>query len=244
MSAIYRDLKDKCVVITGGANGIGESMVRAFFRQGARVGFCDIDGEKGERLCRDLPGVRFERVDLTDPAQIVAWIAGFDRIDVLINNAANDPRIPLEELDVEAWDTLLALNLRSAMLTVRESRTKLVAGSSVINFSSITFHLAPPNMSAYVATKGGILSMSRSLARELGPAGVRVNTISPGWIMTERQLAEFVDEETKAMIRDRQCMPDLIEPGRIAEVALFLASEVSDAITGQEILADRGWYHS
>jgi len=114
----------------------------------------------------------------------------------------------------------------------------------VINFSSITFHLAPPNMSAYVATKGGILSMSRSLARELGPAGVRVNTISPGWIMTERQLAEFVDEETKAMIRDRQCMPDLIEPGRIAEVALFLASEVSDAITGQEILADRGWYHS
>jgi NAD(P)-dependent dehydrogenase (short-subunit alcohol dehydrogenase family) len=130
------------------------------------------------------------------------------------------------------------------MLTVREAMPRFSKPASVINFSSVTFHLGPTDMAAYVASKGGILAMSRSLARELGPSGVRVNTISPGWIMTERQLEQFVDDETKAFILERQCQPALLQPSEIAEVALFLASSASAAITGQEILADRGWYFS
>jgi NAD(P)-dependent dehydrogenase (short-subunit alcohol dehydrogenase family) len=99
-------------------------------------------------------------------------------------------------------------------------------------------------MSAYVATKGGVMGFTRSLARELGARGIRVNTVSPGWIMTERQLKQFVTPAVKRLIRRSQCVPDLLRPEDIAEVVLFLASDVSRAITGQEILADRGWAHS
>ena len=117
-------------------------------------------------------------------------------------------------------------------------------GASIINFSSITFHIGPTEMSAYVATKGGIIGFTRSLARELGPRGIRVNTLSPGWIMTHRQLEQFVTKRVKKMIRESQCVPDLIQPSEIAEVAMFLASDASAAMTGQELLVDRGWAYS
>jgi NAD(P)-dependent dehydrogenase (short-subunit alcohol dehydrogenase family) len=114
----------------------------------------------------------------------------------------------------------------------------------MVNLSSITFHIAPAEMCAYVATKAAIIGFTRSLARELGSAGIRVNTVSPGWTMTERQLREYVTAATRKLIRKSQCTPDPIQPQEIGEVILFLASDASRAITGQEILADRGWAHS
>jgi D-xylose 1-dehydrogenase len=113
-----------------------------------------------------------------------------------------------------------------------------------VNLSSITFHQGPPQMSAYVASKSAIIGLTRSLARELGPKGIRVNTLSPGWVMTDRQLKEYVRAETKRVIKASQCIPELLQPAEMAQVVLFLASESSSAITGQEILADRGWFHS
>ena len=118
------------------------------------------------------------------------------------------------------------------------------SGSAIVNFSSITFHTGPDRMSAYVATKAGIIGFTRALARELGQRRIRVNTVSPGWIMTDRQLKEYVDAKVKKMIKKVQCIPELIQPKEIAEVVLFLASDASRAITGQEILADRGWCYS
>jgi NAD(P)-dependent dehydrogenase (short-subunit alcohol dehydrogenase family) len=165
-------------------------------------------------------------------------------IDTLINNAAIDPRIALEKTSLADWDSLFAVNLRSYFLTCREASTHMGQGSSIINFSSITFHTGPSNMTAYVATKGGILAFTRALARELGPRRIRVNTISPGWIMTERQLRDFVDPSVKRLIKRSQCIPELLQPGEIADVALFLASSASRALTGQELLADRGWAYS
>ncbi|MDF1815844.1 MAG: SDR family NAD(P)-dependent oxidoreductase [Verrucomicrobiales bacterium] len=244
MKVQYHDLSGKTVVITGGANGIGAAMVRKFQLQESVVHFCDIDVAKGEALAGQFANVHFSKVDLRKPEEIQDWISGIELIDVLINNAANDPRIPLRDLTVDQWDELIALNLRSQMLTIREAVDRFRKPASIINFSSITFHLGPVEMAAYVATKGGILAMSRSLARELGKEGIRVNTISPGWIMTERQLEQFVDDDTKALIRERQCIPDLLQPDEIADVALFLASSSSGALTGQELLADRGWYFS
>ncbi|MGH6631675.1 MAG: SDR family NAD(P)-dependent oxidoreductase, partial [Burkholderiales bacterium] len=117
-------------------------------------------------------------------------------------------------------------------------------GAAVINLASITFHIAPAEMSAYVATKGGILGFTRSLARELGRRQIRVNAVSPGWVMTERQLRQFVTPAVKRLIRRSQSIPDLLQPDEIADVVMFLASDVSRAITGQEILVDRGWAHS
>ena len=142
-------------------------------------------------------------------------------------------------------DDLFATNLRAFFLTAQRAAPFMKKrGGAIINFSSITIHISPPDMSAYVATKGGILGFTRALARELGPHRIRVNTLSPGWIMTDRQLDQFVTPAIKKKLRDVQCIPDLLQPSEIANVALFLASDASSAITGQEILADRGWAHS
>lgn len=245
----YPDLRDAIVLVTGGANGIGHAIVRAFHAQQARVFFCDTDEAAGQKLAKEL-GERaaFTRVDLMRETQIVRWVkqaAKAGPIRVLVNNAARDPRMALESMTVKDWDDLFATNLRAYFLMARETAPQVADGiGAIINFSSITFHLAPSEMSAYVATKGGALAFTRSLARELGPRGIRVNTVSPGWIMTERQLKQFVTPAVKRQIRRSQCVPELLNAEDVAEVVLFLASTASRAITGQEILADRGWMHS
>ena len=244
------ELSGRCAVVTGGANGIGEAIVRAFHAQGAQVWFCDCDARAGKALAAELgEPVRFAKVDLCDEKAVCKWIGAIGaqakQIDVLVNNAASDPRRALTKMSAADWDELFALNLRAYFLTCREaSRFMPKRGASVINLSSITFHIAPPEMSAYVATKAGILGFTRSLARELGPRRIRVNSVSPGWTMTERQLRQFVTPAVKRLIRRSQCIPDLIQPADIAGVVVFLASDASRAITGQEILVDRGWAHS
>ena len=245
----YWDLNNKTVLVTGGATGIGAAMVRAFHRQGARVFFCDVNLRKGTQLARALgQQTIFSPVDLLVERQVARWITGIGNqrhgIDVLVNNAAADPRISLRETSTRDWDRLFARNLRAFFFTCRQAVPFMAAGASIINFSSITVHIGPPKMSAYVATKAGIQGFTRSLARELGPNRIRVNILSPGWIMTERQLREFITPALKRLIKRSQCVPDLIAPEEIADVALFLASEASRAITGQEILADRGWAYS
>jgi D-xylose 1-dehydrogenase len=243
----YPDLKHRVALITGGANGIGAATVRAFRQQQAEVVFCDTDVTAGKTLAQEI-GAVFHRVDLRREKEIVRWIGKVTRrhrhIDLLVNNAACDPRIPLHELTVKQWDDLFAVNLRAAFLCSREAAPHMARGSAIVNLASITWHIAPTQMAAYVATKGGMLGFTRALARELGPRGIRVNAVSPGWIMTERQLRDYVTPAVKRLIRRSQCLPELIQPVEIAEVILFLASHASTAITGQEILADRGWAHS
>jgi D-xylose 1-dehydrogenase len=237
------------VLLTGGANGIGATTVRAFHQQGACIHFCDVDGKAGRRLVRELKTrVTFSAVDLERESEICDWIGSLvprsKAIDILVNNAAQDPRIALEKTTASAWDKLMAVNLRATFIASREVVPRMQRGSTIINFSSITFYNSPPRMSAYVATKAGIIGFTRCLARELGPRGIRVNVISPGWIMTERQLREHVDKKARQLILRSQCIPELLQPEDIADVVLFLASQASRALTGQEILADRGWHHS
>jgi len=246
----YADFRHRNIVVTGGANGIGEAIVRAFHAQEAIVHFCDTDDTAGQSLAREL-GERafFTRVDLTREAQIVRWVKNIAKggapIQALVNNAARDPRMTLESMSARDWDDLFATNLRAYFLMAREVAPKLPQDTgAIVNLASLTFHTAPSPMTAYVATKGGVLGFTRALARELGPRGIRVNTVSPGWIMTERQLKQFVNPAVKRQIRRAQCVPELLQSEDIAEVVLFLASGGSRAITGQEILADRGWAHS
>lgn len=243
------ELKGQNIIVTGGANGIGEAIVRAFHAQGAHVFFCDVDARAGQSLAKELDErAEFQTLDLTREREVIRWLAGLGRrqrsIHALINNAARDPRIPLGKTSTADWDDLFALNLRAYFLASREAVRWMKPGASIINLASITFHHAPANMTAYVATKGGVLGFTRSLARELGPKRIRANTISPGWIMTERQLRQFVTPAVKRLIRRSQCIPDLLQPEEIADVALFLASNASRGMTGQELLVDRGWYHS
>ena len=244
--AVYVELAGRLVLITGGANGIGRAMVEAFHVQEAVVCFCDLDEKAGARLAKRLGDrAEFAKVNLTSEAEIKRWMARVAKrhgdIHVLINNAAYDPRIALEDVTTKAWDDLFAVNIRAYFLACREASLHLAKGASIVNFSSITFYTAPVNMSAYVATKAAAIGLTRSLARELGPRRIRVNTISPGWIMTERQLSDHVTPAVKRQIRREQCIPDLNQPDEVADVALFLASDSSRAVTGQEILVDRGW---
>jgi D-xylose 1-dehydrogenase len=255
----YPDLQDTTVLITGGANGIGAAIVRSFHAQNARVCFCDTDATAGHALATELgPRAAFTQVNLMREAEIIRWVKAITQgakktkgaqstqpIHALINNAARDPRMSLASMTVKDWDDLFATNLRAYFLLAREAAPHMPAGTgAIINLSSITFHIAPAEMSAYVATKGGVMGFTRSLARELGPRGIRVNTVSPGWIMTPRQLKQFVTPKIKKQICASQCVPELLQSEDIAEVVLFLASTASRAITGQEILADRGWAHS
>ncbi len=246
----YADLRDRSILVTGGANGIGAAIVRSFHAQNAHVFFCDTDAAAGQSLAQELgERLSFTRVDLAQESQIVRWVKQVARrgtpIHALVNNAARDPRMALESMSVGDWDDLFATNLRAYFLMARETAPHMASGAgAIVNLASVTFHTAPAAMSAYVATKGGVLGFTRSLARELGPRGIRVNTVSPGWIMTERQLKQFVTPAVKRLIRRSQCVPELLRPEDIADVVLFLASDASRAITGQEILADRGWAHS
>jgi len=247
---IHTELQGRTVLVTGGANGIGEATVRAFHGLGSRVFFCDTDARAGQRLAKELgPGAEFQRVDLRRETDICRWIsrsaARGDGINVLVNNAAIDPRMPQEHASVKFLDEVWAVNLRAYILTAREASRHMPDGmGAIINLCSLTFHTAPVNMTAYVATKGGVLGFTRSLARELGPRGIRVNAVSPGWIMTERQLREYVTPAVKRLIREAQCIETLLGPEEIADVIMFLASDSSRALTGQELLADRGWQHS
>ena len=246
--ASYDELAGRVVLITGGANGIGLAMVEAFHAQGAVVCFCDLDQKAGSRLAKSLGDrAEFAKVNLCRETDIKRWVDRLAKrhgaIHVLINNAARDPRIVLEDVTAKAWDDLFAANIRAQFLTCREASPHLAKGASIINFSSITIHTAPVQMSSYVATKAATIGLTRSLARELGPRRIRVNCIAPGWIMTERQLKEYVTPAVKRQIREAQCIPDLIQTEEVADVALFLASDVSRAMTGQQFVVDRGWVH-
>lgn len=245
----FPDLKEKHVLITGGANGIGQSMVKKFEQLGSMVSFCDIDVDAGQKVAESCQSSRFTKVDLTKEKSVRKWVDQsadfFGKIDVLINNAAADPRIEFDEMTCQQWDQLFTRNLRAYFLTAQQARPYFPeSGGSIINFSSITAHLSPASMQAYVATKAAVIGFSQSLAREFGPQDIRVNTLSPGWVMTPRQLEQFVTPSTRKMLKKSQCIPKLIQPEEIANVAAFLASELSSAMTGQELLVDRGWSHA
>ena len=247
--AQFEELKGQTVVITGGANGIGAATVRQFHEQGARVFFCDTDGARGEQLARELgTNVTFSPVDLMNEQEIISWLQQIKRettaIRTLINNAARDPRIPFLETTSKQWDDLLAVNVRACFLAARECVPAMTRGSSIINLGSIVFYNSPKNLVAYVSTKGAIMGFTRCLARELGDRGIRVNSVSPGWVFTERQVRDHLTPENRKLIVEHQCISDFIQPAEIASVILFLASDLSSAVTGQEILVDRGWEHS
>lgn len=247
--AEFREFKDRVVVITGGANGIGAATVRRFHEHGARVYFCDKDAERGRALARELgANVSFQQLNLASEAEIVSWTASVKNastsIHTLVNNAAWDPRIPFLQTTTEQWDELFAVNVRAYFLMARECAPAMPPGSAIVNIASITIYNTPPTLVAYVATKGGVLGFTRCLARELGAARIRVNCVSPGWVFTERQMRDYLTDDNKRLIQERQCIPDFIQPDEIARVILFLASDLSSAVTGQEILTDRGWMHS
>ena len=245
--AIYPSLKGKSVRVTGGASGIGAEIVAAFAAQGARVGLVDIDAAAGAALADRLGGdVAFEPCDLRD---IDALRAAFARLEgrigparVLVNNAARDDRHDWRGVTPEYWDERMATNLRHMFFAIQAVAPGMIAagGGSIVNIGSNSWWEAGGNMPAYTTAKAAVHGLTRTMARDLGDHRIRVNTVVPGWIMTERQKQLWVTPEAIEKHRARQCLPDLIEPVYIARMVLFLASDDAAMCTAGNFMVEAG----
>ncbi|WP_394183073.1 SDR family NAD(P)-dependent oxidoreductase [Marinomonas posidonica] len=250
-SAIYPDLKDRSVFVSGGATGIGAAIVEAYAKQGAKTAFVDLDENAGcqlaERLLKDGHSVRFEMCDITNikdyQSKIRHAAEAFGPISVLLNNAANDVRHSLASLTEERFDELVGVNIKHAMFAAQTvaPMMKELGGGSIINFGSVGWMMATAGYPTYGTSKAAIHGLTRSLARDLGAAGIRVNTLVPGWVMTEKQLRLWVDDAAEEKIKQSQCLAGKVLPEHVANMALFLGSNAAVMCSAQNFIVDGGW---
>jgi NAD(P)-dependent dehydrogenase (short-subunit alcohol dehydrogenase family) len=241
----YRSLQDRSVIITGGASGIGEEMVKAFVAQGARVSFIDIAMEPGSALA-SATGATFHACDVTDiPALrgVLAKIEGdVGGIDVLINNAGKDDRHNMAEVEPDSWRRALALNLDHQFFATQAVTKGMAArgAGSIVMLGSISWMRGRPGMVGYTTAKAAINGMTRTLARELGPSNIRVNCIVPGAILTERQKQLWLTPELNQQFLDLQALKFRLDASHVAKMALFLGSDESGGCTGANFIVDAG----
>jgi NAD(P)-dependent dehydrogenase (short-subunit alcohol dehydrogenase family) len=251
MFATYPSLQDRVVVVTGGANGIGEAIVDAFARQGAKVCFFDIQDEPAARLIARLESSAvvpsYYSCDLTDiealQSAVCSIVDRFGSVDVLVNNAGNDIRHKTSDVTPQFWDHTMAVNLKhqffmaQAVIPIMQQAQR----GSIINMSSIGWVIPSTNQSVYVTAKAAIVGMSRTLAHEVGNSNIRVNSIMPGAVLTERQKRLWLTEEYTAEVLRNQALKRMVLPEEVARLVLFLAADDSSAITSQSYVIDAGW---
>ena len=249
--ARYPSLENTPVIISGGASGIGESLVRNFAAQGAKVGFVDIQAERGQQLADELTAAgqvaKFIACDITDIAAYQAAIADFAATHgdalVLVNNAAHDQRHDWSEVTPAYWDDRMAVNLKHAFFAIQAVAPGMIAAKrgAIINTGSISWMIMSPNIPVYETAKAATHGLTRSMARELGKHGIRVNSLVPGWIMTERQLTHWLDDKAEKLIDASQALAGRVYPDDVSRMALFLAAEDSAMISAQQFIVDGGW---
>ena len=248
--AVYPSLSGKRVLVTGGGSGIGAGIVEAFAVQGADVTFFDIAEADSqavvERLAAQGLTVRYELIDLTDIAALQAAIAGMiegsGAFDILVNNAANDDRHSIDEVTEAYWDNRLNVNLKHvffcAQAVIPAMRAK--GGGVIVNLGSISWHLGLNDLTLYQTCKAAIEGLTRSLARDLGPDGIRAVCVIPGNVRTPRQL-QWYTPEGEAEIVAAQCLDGRLAPEDVAAMVLFLASCDARLVTGHSYFVDAGW---
>jgi D-xylose 1-dehydrogenase len=250
--ATYPSLRDRVVLITGGGSGIGAAMVEVFAAQGSRVAFVDIGVEPSKKLVEALAGrcvhaPYFVHCDLIDIHALRAAIKDIETrlggVQVLVNNAANDDRHTSEEVTPEYWDNRMNVNLRHQFFATQAVAPgmKAAGGGSIINMSSIAWMIPSTGIPVYVTAKAGVMGLTRTLARELGSAGIRVNSVLPGAINTERQIRLWRTPEYDEEVLGRQCLKRKLMPDDVARLVLFLAADDSSGITSQAHIVDGGW---
>ncbi len=250
--ARYPSLQDRVVLITGGATGIGAAMVQHFCSQGAKVGFIDIDSAAASSLSERVQSAHaaaplYCRCDVRDISALRAAVdtvqSRLGLIRVLVNNAARDDRHSIESVTPEYWDERVAVNLRHQFFAAQAviPGMKQAGGGSIINFGSISWMIGSGGMPAYTASKAAVHGLTRGLARDLGSFHIRVNTVVPGWVMTERQLQLWVDAAGNETMDREQCLPGRVQPDDLARMVLFLAADDSRMCTAQNFIVDAGW---
>ncbi len=249
--ATYPSLHGRVVFISGGSSGIGAELVRAFARQGARVAFCGTQPDGGRALIDELaaaglPAPGYAACDVRDVVAYQALLARvaaeLGPVRVLVNNAGRDDRHAMEDVTPEFWDERLALNLKHYFFAIQAVAPGMAAagGGSIVNMGSVSWLRGRPNLVGYTTAKAGILGLTRTLARELGGRGIRVNALVPGAIVTERQNTLHRDPAADQAFLDQQCLKIRLDPGHVARATLFLAADDSDGMTGQHVLVDAG----
>jgi 3-oxoacyl-[acyl-carrier protein] reductase len=243
-------LKGKVALVTGSAAGIGNEVARLFGEHGASLVLFDRDRERNQAAAASLERagvpVRAAGVDLRDGAAVRAAVASaldaLGHIDILVNNAGAYPRRPFLQTSEQEWDDMQANNLKSMFHLAQAVLPGMIArrAGKMVNISSVTFHLGMANLVHYVASKGGVIGFTRSLAREMGEHNVHINCITPGAVLVEAEKAVVTDEQARAWVGE-QCLKRRIMPIDIARVCLFLSSELSDGMTGQTLNVDGGW---
>ena len=245
--AIYPSLKNKTVIVSGGAQGIGAEIVSAFAAQGAHVGFLDLDEGASATLAASIDGdVTFEICDLRDITAMQTALAKLkDRIggaDVLVNNAARDDRHDWKDVTVDYWDERQGTNLRHMFFAIQAVAPDMIAkgAGSIINMGSNSWWEAGGGFPAYTTAKAAVHGLTRTMARDLGDHRIRVNTVVPGWIMTDRQKELWATPEALESHRARQCLPDLIDPVYVARMVVFLASDDAAMCSANNYMVEAG----
>ena len=252
MTVKYHDLENKRVFVTGGGSGIGASIVEHFCEQESEVYFIDINDEESNKLikkCKEknfsVPSfIKCDLLNIKDLQNVIKKII-LDNgpIDVLINNAANDQRHKIDEVTVNFWDNRMAINLRHYFFTVQSVKQSMIdnKGGVIINMGSGSWMVGQGGMAAYTAAKSGVVGLTRSFARDLGEYNIRVNSVVPGWIMTERQIEKWLTPESEKELMKSQCLKRKLVPADIARAVLFFSSDESSACTNQSYIVDGGW---
>ena len=249
-SATYPTLRDKAVLITGGASGIGATIVEQFAAQGARTAFIDFDAEAGtalsERLASSAHRPHFVAADLRDVAALRGAIravrAAIGPLNILVNNAARDDRHTIEDVTPALWDDLMATNLRHQFFCAQAVREDMAAsgGGSIVNLGSVSWMWGLGGMPVYLAAKSAVVGLTRALARDFGLDRIRVNSVVPGFVATERQMKLWMSPDGLRAVLDRQCLKEIVQPDDIARMVLFLAADDSRLCTAQNFIVDGG----
>jgi D-xylose 1-dehydrogenase len=247
----YASLQGRHVFISGGSSGIGAELVRAFALQACRVAFCGTKESGGDALIAEITAAGhaapiYAVCDVRDAAAYQALLRGLidahGPIHVLINNAGRDDRHTMEDVTPEFWDDRIALNLKHYFFAIQACAPAMAAagGGVVINMGSVSWMRGRPNLVGYTTAKAGILGLTRTLARELGPRNIRVNAVVPGAIVTERQTTLHRDAAADQAFLDAQCLKLRLDSTHVARATLFMASDDSNGMTGQHVLVDAG----
>lgn len=247
MTATFHDLKDASVFITGGGSGIGAALTAGFVAQGARVAFVDIadaSAYAAELAEGSFHAPLFIHCDVTDTAALTGAMdqacAAHGPFKAVVNNAANDQRYALADVTPEDWDAMHAVNLKAYFFSCQKAAQNMAPGGSIVNYASTSYMIGSAALAVYATANAGISGLTRSLARELGPQGIRVNAIAPGWVMTEKQERLWATPESKAAFLDSQCLPRHMMPADLVDPTLFLASDSAAMMTGQMMVVDAG----
>lgn len=250
--ARYPSLEGKNVFITGGGTGIGAAIVTAFAEQGACVAFVDVAESESRELAEKVTSTTGAKVwwrtcDVRDVAALqsatAAAVQELGDFFVLVNNVARDDRHTLESVTPEYWDERMAVNQRPAFFAIQAlvPSMKRLGGGAIVNLGSTGWQTKGSGYPCYAVAKSSVNGLTRGLADTLGADRIRINTVSPGWVMTERQIKMWLNAEGEADIQRNQCLPDKLQPSDVARMVLFLTSDDGAMCTAQEFKVDAGW---